>query len=93
MSSGASEWAVERTNERSGAREQSELCGTSCTKARAGHRYPCPALVFCNGSSFVSRAAAFCIMQRDCVIQNESMMSGAHICMEVYTHAHTQTRT
>ena len=31
---------------------------TSRPKARDGHRYPCPALVFCNGSSFVSRAAA-----------------------------------
>ena len=32
--------------------------GTSRPKARDGHRYPCPALVFCNGSSYVSRAAA-----------------------------------
>ena len=29
MSSGASEWASERTNERSGARERSEQCGAS----------------------------------------------------------------
>ena len=31
---------------------------TSCPKARDGHRYPCPALAFCNGSSYGSRAAA-----------------------------------
>ena len=31
---------------------------TSRPKARDGHRYPCPALVFCSGSSYVSRAAA-----------------------------------
>ena len=31
---------------------------TSRPKARDGHRYPCPALVFCNGSSYGSRAAA-----------------------------------
>ena len=32
--------------------------GTSRPKARDGHRYPCPALVFPNGSSYASRAAA-----------------------------------
>ena len=31
---------------------------TSRPKARDGHRYPCPALEFLNGSSEVSRAAA-----------------------------------
>ena len=31
---------------------------TSRPKARDGHRYPCPAWVFPNGSSYVSRAAA-----------------------------------
>ena len=31
---------------------------TSRPKARDGHRYPCPVLVFCNGSSYGSRAAA-----------------------------------
>ena len=31
---------------------------TSCPKARDAHRYPCPALVFCHGSCYVSRAAA-----------------------------------
>ena len=30
---------------------------TSRPKARDGHRYPCPALVFHDGSCFVSRAA------------------------------------
>ena len=30
----------------------------SCPKARDGHWYPCPALVLCNGSYYVSRAAA-----------------------------------
>ena len=30
---------------------------TNRPKARDGHRYPCPALVFCNGSCYVSRAA------------------------------------
>ena len=31
---------------------------TSRPKARDGHRYPCPALVFLNGGYDVSRAAA-----------------------------------
>ena len=31
---------------------------TSRPKARDGHRYPCPALVFCIGHCYVSRAAA-----------------------------------
>ena len=31
---------------------------TSRPKARDGHRYPCPALVFHDGSCYVSRAAA-----------------------------------
>ena len=31
---------------------------TSRPKARDGHRYPCPAFVFPNGCSLVSRAAA-----------------------------------
>ena len=38
MSSGVSEWARERTNERSGAREQSELCGASEWVTRASER-------------------------------------------------------
>ena len=35
-----------------------QIYSTSRPKARDGHRYPCPALAFCNGSSYVSRAAA-----------------------------------
>ena len=38
--------------------KQTQLVLISCPKARGGHRYPCPALVFCNGSSDGSRAAA-----------------------------------
>ena len=37
---------------------KSVTLSTSHPKARDGHRYPCPAPVFCNGSSFLSRAAA-----------------------------------
>ena len=32
--------------------------GPSCPKARVGHRYPCPALVFFDGGCYVSREAA-----------------------------------
>ena len=43
--------------------EQEEEAGqqeeqTKRPKARDGHRYHCPALVFCNGRCYVSRAAA-----------------------------------
>ena len=44
------------TYEKISSREREKK--TSRPKARDGHRYPSPALVFCNGSSFVSRAAA-----------------------------------
>ena len=37
---------------------EGRVAGTSRLKARDGHRYPCPAVVFCNGSSHMSRAAA-----------------------------------
>ena len=38
--------------------KQTQLVLISCPKARGGHRYPCPALVFHDGSCYVSRAAA-----------------------------------
>ena len=44
--------------ERDNALAQDIYCVTSRPKARDGHRYPSPALVFRNGSSYVSRAAA-----------------------------------
>ena len=34
------------------------ISSTSCLKTKDGHRYPCPAQVFLNGSCYVSRAAA-----------------------------------
>ena len=37
---------------------KSVTLSTSRPNARDGHRYLFPALVFCNGSSYVSRAAA-----------------------------------
>ena len=38
--------------------QEAKLTITSRPKARDGHQYPCPAFVFTNGSSLVSRAVA-----------------------------------
>ena len=48
---------------------------TSRPKARDGHRYPCPALVFCNGSSYASRAAAPEGTRGDDVLQNRGNLT------------------
>ena len=41
-----------------GAERERANTVNSCSKARDGHRYPCPALVFHDVSCYVSRAAA-----------------------------------
>ena len=40
------------------ADDKQQHAATSRPKARHGHRYPCPALVFFDGGCYVSRAAA-----------------------------------
>ena len=41
-----------------GAERERANTVNSCSKARDGHRYPCPALVFHDGSCYVRRRAA-----------------------------------